>query len=94
MPVIRTFAPILAGVGQKRYPTFILYNLAGGALWSLGLTGLGFFLGSAIPNIDRYIIPIIIGIIFISIIPTAIHILKDKNHRDQIIKLFKKNKTA
>lgn len=64
MPVVRTFAPILAGVGKMEYREFLLYNFIGGALWGLGLPFLGYFLGSTIPNIDQYLIPIIIFIIF------------------------------
>lgn len=84
MPVVRTFAPIVAGVGKMHYPTFLVYNIAGGLLWAVGLSGAGYFLGNAIPNIDRYLIPIVIGIIITSILPTAIHILKDPRHRAQI----------
>lgn len=90
MPIIRTFAPILAGVGNMRWPVFAFYNVIGGLLWTLGLSLLGYFLGSTIPNIDRYLIPIILLIIFLSILPTLIHILKDKNHRTQIFQLVRK----
>ena len=84
MPVIRTFAPILAGVGQMRYRTFLFYNVIGGVLWATGLTYLGYYLGETIPNIDRYLLPIIIVIIILSSLPTIFHILKNKTHRQQI----------
>jgi membrane-associated protein len=90
LPGIRTFAPILAGVGQMRYSTFFSYNLIGGFLWGIGLPLLGFYLGNTIPNIDKYLVPIILAIIFFSILPTAIHILKDPDHRRQIILIIKK----
>lgn len=80
LPVIRTFAPILAGVGKMHYPTFLLYNFIGAVLWSLGLTGLGYFLGFTIPNIDKYLIPIILAIIVLSSLPTLIHIFKNRNY--------------
>ncbi|HVY55919.1 MAG TPA: DedA family protein [Thermodesulfobacteriota bacterium] len=76
IPVIRTFAPILAGVGKMNYKVFLLYNLAGGALWAVGLTALGYYLGSTIPGVDRYLFPIVLLIIFISVLPGIIASLK------------------
>ncbi|OGL67638.1 hypothetical protein A3B21_01450 [Candidatus Uhrbacteria bacterium RIFCSPLOWO2_01_FULL_47_24] len=89
MPVVRTFAPILAGVGHMHYPAFLTYNIIGGALWAIGLTTLGYFLGSTIPNIDRYLIPIIALIIFTSVLPSIIHILRHKEYRVKLWKLLK-----
>lgn len=80
LPVVRTFAPILAGVGKMKYSTFFFYNVLGGALWAVGLSWLGYFLGSTIPNVDRYLIPIILIIIFLSVLPTAIHIIKNREY--------------
>lgn len=77
LPVIRTFAPILAGVGRMPYPIFLFYNIVGGALWAIGLTLLGYWLGSAIPNIDRYLIPIVLGIVIVSALPGAIQLLRE-----------------
>ncbi|MDO8743036.1 MAG: VTT domain-containing protein [Candidatus Azambacteria bacterium] len=81
MPIIRTFAPILAGVGMMKYSVFLLYNVIGGALWAVGLSFAGYLLGSIIPNADRYIIPIVILIIIASILPPIIHILRNKEHK-------------
>ncbi len=86
MPVVRTFAPILAGVGSMKYASFIAYNVIGGALWGIGLPLLGYFLGNAIPGIDKYLIPIIIVIIILSLLPTAWHILKNKDDRTRFRK--------
>ncbi|MBI4253325.1 VTT domain-containing protein [Candidatus Uhrbacteria bacterium] len=69
IPVVRTFAPVMAGVGAMRYRTFVAYNLAGGFLWSVCLPILGYALGSTIPDVDRYLIPIIIAIILASVLP-------------------------
>src|SRR3989338_6230965 len=69
LPIVRTFAPILAGVGKMRYQTFFYYNLIGGALWTAGLLLLGFTLGNTIPNVDRYLLPIVLAIIFLSLLP-------------------------
>ena len=69
VPIVRTFAPILAGVGSMRYRTFVSYNLVGGFLWAVGVTLLGYGLGELIPNIDAYLLPIIAVIIGISLMP-------------------------
>ncbi len=89
MPIVRTFAPILAGVGKMRYPTFLFYNIIGGALWAAGLTLLGYYLGSVIPNIDKYLLPIIALIIFLSVLPALIHILKNKKEREGLVRFLK-----
>lgn len=80
MPIVRTFAPILAGVGQMRYSTFLIYNVTGGFLWAVGITGLGYFLGNAVPGIDKYLIPIILFIILLSFLPGIWHIWKRKKN--------------
>ena len=69
VPIVRTFAPILAGVGQMKYRIFISYNVIGGVLWSTLLIFLGWGLGSVIPSIDRYLLPIVLAIIVISFLP-------------------------
>ena len=90
MPGIRTFAPILAGVGKMNYPVFMAYNLLGGLLWGVGLLFLGYFLGSTVPDVDKYLIPIILLIIFLSISPSLIHIWKNDDERNRILRLIKK----
>lgn len=78
LPVVRTFAPILAGVGGMPYGTFLRYNIIGGTLWGGGLTLAGYFLGSTVPNIENYLLPIIIGIIIISFLPIIREIINNK----------------
>lgn len=78
VPIVRTFAPILAGVGKMNYQTFFLYNLVGGALWTSGLSLLGYFLGQFVPSIDKYLLPIVLIIIIISVLPNIYQILKMK----------------
>lgn len=90
LPIIRTFAPIVAGAGQMNYRQFFFYNLIGGLIWGLGMPLLGYFLGSTIPNIDRYLVPIVLFIIFASIVPPAWHFLKEKHHRQQVRGLVRK----
>lgn len=78
MPFIRTFAPIVAGVGSMDYKTFFTFNLIGGLLWAVGMPLAGYFLGRVIPDIDKYLLPIIGFIILASVLPTAIHLLKER----------------
>lgn len=89
MPVVRTFAPILAGVGKMKYKTFFLYNITGGFLWATGLTWAGHYLGSIIPNVDKYLLPIIGLIVFLSILPSLIHVLKNPTYRREILEFIK-----
>lgn len=78
VPIVRTFAPILAGVGEMRYKTFLTYNIIGGSLWAIGVPILGYVLGRVIPDIDRYLIPIVLVIIFLSVLPPALEILRER----------------
>jgi membrane-associated protein len=80
IPIIRTFAPIVAGIGGMRYQTFIAYNMLGGAAWSILLTGAGFLLGRSVPDAASYMTPIILVIILISFIPGIIHFIKERKH--------------
>jgi membrane-associated protein len=78
LPVVRTFAPIVAGIGKMDYPTFFKFNLLGGLVWTSGLSMLGFVLGNVIPDVDKYLLPITIAIVVISIIPSLLHLLPDR----------------
>jgi membrane-associated protein len=69
VPIVRTFAPILAGVGKMDYKIFFSYNIIGGVLWTTLLIFFGFWLGRIIPDPDRYILPIVLAIIVISFVP-------------------------
>ena len=72
IPFIRTFAPIAAGMAKMHYATFISYNIFGVIFWVAVISLLGFFLGSLIPGVDKYLYPILGVIIILSILP-AIH---------------------
>lgn len=71
VPIIRTFAPIVAGVVNMNYRTFLTYNIIGAFLWASGVTFLGYYLGSKFPIVETYLGPIILGIVAVSIIPIA-----------------------
>ncbi len=76
IPIVRTFAPIVAGVGRMRYRTFVTYNVVGGFVWAIGVTLLGYYLGKSIPDIDKYLYPVIAVIIALSLIPVVREVLK------------------
>jgi membrane-associated protein len=78
IPVVRTFIPILAGVGKMHYATFVSYNIIGALIWATGITLLGYFLGQQIPSIDNYLIPILLLIVFASMLPTFFSFVYNK----------------
>ncbi len=78
VPIIRTFAPIVAGIGNMHYITFISFNIVGGILWVFSVTILGYVFGEMITDPDKYIIPIVFLIIFISIVPILIKMIRVK----------------
>lgn len=85
MPIIRTFAPIVAGVGNMRYQVFLVYNILGGFIWAVGITTAGYFLGKTIPSADKYLMPIIIIIIITSFIPGIVHMVKERKNRKNVV---------
>lgn len=89
VPVVRTFAPIIAGVGKMHYRKFFFYNIIGALIWAVGVTLLGFFLGQAIPNAEKYLLPLTLLIVFVSIIPSLLHMVKDQESRAKIISRVK-----
>ena len=81
VPIVRTFAPIVAGVGTMPYRTFVSYNVVGGLLWAIGVTMLGFLLGGIIPDIDTYLLPIIAVIVLMSVAPIGLEWWKSRRRR-------------
>lgn len=84
VPVVRTFAPVVAGVGKMPRRKFMLYNVFGGLFWGSGITLLGYAFGSRIPNIDRYILPVIATVTLLTFGPAMYHLLKDKDTRTKL----------
>ena len=77
IPIIRTFAPTVAGVAEMPYLKFAQYNIFGGIFWVLSMTLLGYFLGN-IPGIEKHIEKIIVAVVFLSILPAIVKFIKDK----------------
>ncbi|MDQ3950479.1 MAG: VTT domain-containing protein [Gemmatimonadota bacterium] len=78
VPIIRTFAPVVAGVGQMKYRSFVFFNVIGGLLWIWSMLFTGYFLGRYIPGIDEHIELVIIVVVFLSILPGIIHWYKER----------------
>jgi membrane-associated protein len=78
VPIVRTFAPVLAGVGKMRYRRFLIYNVAGGVGWVASMTWVGYLLGSKVPNISRHLHVIVIVIIILSVIPIAVELYRER----------------
>jgi len=90
IPIIRTIAPVMAGVGKVPYNKFIVYNVAGAIIWTVSLPIIGYYFGKIIPNADKYVLPVVACIIAVSLIPPFYSLLKEKERRDKIIKRIKK----
>ena len=78
IPVIRTFAPVVAGVGQMEYRRFVTFNVVGGVLWVWSMVILGVTLGNAVPNIDEHIHVVIAVVVFLSILPAIIEYIRSR----------------
>jgi membrane-associated protein len=81
VPVVRTVLNPLAGIVAVPMRVFTLWQVVGGLIWSLGLTLAGYWLGSAIDNVDRYLLPIIAGIIAVSLLPLLLDALRARRRR-------------
>jgi membrane-associated protein len=81
VPIVRTFAPVVAGVGQMEYRRFLFYNIAGGVGWVTTMTWAGYLLGQAVPNISDHI-HIVVGIvILLSLIPIVVELIRERRRR-------------
>lgn len=79
VPIVRTFAPVLAGVGEMRRRTFVTYNVVGALMWAVGVTLAGYLLSEIVgDSVDKYLLPIIAVIVLASIIPP---LLEARRHR-------------
>jgi membrane-associated protein len=81
VPIIRTFAPVVAGVGQMEYRRFVFYNVAGGVGWVTSMTWAGYLLGQAVPNIDDHIHLVVGIVILLSLIPIVVELVRERRRR-------------
>lgn len=80
VPIVRTFAPTLAGVGRMKYKRFLAYNIFGGVGWVFSMTLVGFYLGRSIPNIEKQIHWVVAVVIIVSFIPLIREWLEHRRH--------------
>jgi membrane-associated protein len=81
VPIIRTFAPVVAGVGQMEYRRFLLYNVVGGVGWVTSMTWAGYLLGQAVPNISDHIHIVVGVVIVLSVIPIVVEVVRERRRR-------------
>lgn len=84
VPIVRTLAPFVAGIGRMNYITFLTYNVLGGFIWVFGITLCGYFLGN-IPIIKDNFSKVVLLIIFISIVPIIFSVIKDKMNKQKTL---------
>ena len=88
VPVVRTFAPVTAGAGNMPLGKYMLFDAIGDSAWAVLLTCFGYFVGSKVPGIDRYIEPLLVFIILLFLLPTLYHLLKDPKIRRVLRRIF------
>ena len=81
MPLVRTFVPVIAGVGQMPYRRFAMFNVIGAASWVLSMTLIGYFLGTAFPEVTKRMELVIIIVVLLSITPSIIEWLRARRRR-------------
>ncbi len=85
VPIVRTFAPIVAGVSKMHYRTFVKFNIIGGAIWAIGFTLLGYWLGKSFPWFGKNIEYAVLLIVLISLIPVALEFIRHRRGRNDPI---------
>ena len=78
IPIVRTFAPVVAGGGQMNYRRFVSFNIFGGILWVFTMILGGYLLGTSLPNINKHIHIVIVVVVFLSILPGIIEVLRSR----------------
>jgi len=90
VPIVRSFAPLVAGVGKMSRIKFFIYDFIGVVVWSVLVTLLGYWFGSKIPNIDHYIMPVVGLAVLISFGPIVWHVFGDKTARERLLASIKR----
>lgn len=89
VPVVRTFAPMVAGASKMSRQRFMLFNVVGAVLWGGGVTLVGYFLGKQMPWLEDFITPVILGVVLLSVAIALYHLLKEKEMRQLLWAKFK-----
>ena len=91
VPIVRSFAPVTAGAGKMNYKQFVIFDAIGDIVWAISVTLFGYFVGSKIPGIQKYIEPLLLGIVLVTLVPTVYHALKDPKIRASLKAHFTKS---
>jgi membrane-associated protein len=91
VPVVRAFVPVTAGAGEMPLKSFVIYDSIGDVAWTLAITLLGYYVGSRIPGIEKYIDPALVLVVIIFLAPVLLHVLRDPKIRAAARSKFKKN---
>lgn len=89
VPIVRTFAPLVAGIGRMDRRLFVIYNVVGALLWSISVTLAGYFVGGRFPDLIHYLEYVFIGIVVFSFAPAIMHIAKDPKSRALLVQKIK-----
>lgn len=81
LPIVRTFCPIVAGMGEMSFSRFAIYTVIGALVWVVGLVLLGYYVGNLFPSVAHYILPCVLGIIVLSVLPGIYHMIKQRCQR-------------
>jgi membrane-associated protein len=92
LPIVRTLAPVVAGSANMDYRRFVIFNALGGLLWGAGMPTAGYLLGSVIPDVDKYLIPVVLLIILLSLLPSLVHLYRE--HRQELLAMVRRRKPA
>jgi membrane-associated protein len=92
VPIVRTFAPLVAGVGNMPRKRFMAFNVVGATLWGAGVCLLGYWLGQTIPNIDKYILPVLLLATLLTFGPALWHVFGNAETRQRLLSQLKKKR--
>lgn len=94
VPVVRTFAPPVAGAANMDYKKFVFFNIMGGILWVWSMVLIGYFLGSSVPEIDKHIHIVIAVVVVLSIVPAVIEIVRQRSQKNDSMNAARVEKSA
>ncbi|MES2971134.1 MAG: VTT domain-containing protein [Patescibacteria group bacterium] len=89
VPVIRTFAPVVAGISKMPRQRFMIFNVVGAVVWGVTMPSLGYYIGNRIPHLDKYIELVMFGILVLSLALALIHLFKKKESRQLLAEKVK-----
>ena len=90
VPLVRTFVPVTAGAARMNRKLYVIFDAIGCTTWAVSTTLIGYYLGTRFPGIQKYLDPVLLGVIVVFLTPTLFHILRDPKIRGAISSSFKR----